>query len=118
MPAAVPTPKASTFWPASKLKQPVLFVNRNRSDAALQYGLVAGIPALQEQIEILLKNSSSMAISQDLLITAGCQDAIQQGINFAPMQLFSLEKGLRSYLRIRIGQLFSAQVKTGVQLNR
>lgn len=67
--------------PQSKLKQSVLFVNRNRSDAALQYGPVAGIPALREQIAVLLGNSGIMATSEDLLITVGCQEAINLAIS-------------------------------------
>lgn len=67
--------------PQSKLKQSVLFVNRTKSDAALQYGPVAGIPALREQIAVLLQNSGIVATSKDLLITVGCQEAINLAIS-------------------------------------
>ncbi len=42
-------------------------------------------------------------------------EAMQQGINFAPGQLFSLEKDLHHYLRISIGQPFTSEVEAGIK---
>ncbi|MEZ5040717.1 MAG: PLP-dependent aminotransferase family protein [Saprospiraceae bacterium] len=66
--------------PQAKLKQSLLYVNRHKNDSCLQYGPVAGIPELREQIAVLLGNSGIQANSEELLITVGCQEAINLAI--------------------------------------
>lgn len=66
--------------PATKLKQSILHVNRNRSHAALQYGPIQGIRELREQIAVLMANSGIEVDSDELLITVGCQEAINLAI--------------------------------------
>lgn len=67
--------------PATKLKQSILHVNRNRSASALQYGPIQGLRALREQIAVLMGNSGNEVNSEDLVVTVGCQEAINLAIS-------------------------------------
>lgn len=76
---ALNTPDVALL-PASKLKRSILYVNRNHSESALQYGPIQGLRALREQIAVLMGNSGIEVNSDNLLVTVGCQEAINLAI--------------------------------------
>lgn len=77
---ALNTPDVALL-PATKLKKSILHVNRKRSESALQYGPIQGLQALREQIAVLMGNSGNEVNSEDLVVTVGCQEAINLAIS-------------------------------------
>lgn len=73
------TPAASLL-PTSKLKKSLLYVSRNRMDSSLQYGSIAGIPELREQIAVMSGQSGTLLNSKELIVTVGCMEAINLAI--------------------------------------
>ncbi|MEO0473671.1 MAG: PLP-dependent aminotransferase family protein, partial [Bacteroidota bacterium] len=62
--------------PVSRIKRSVLHVMRESPDVGLQYGSVQGDAALRTQIARMAFSQGSLVHADDILITAGCMEAI------------------------------------------
>ncbi|MEM1134957.1 MAG: PLP-dependent aminotransferase family protein [Bacteroidota bacterium] len=72
---------ATSLLPETKLKKSLLYINRRKSNTGLQYGPITGVAELSKQIAILMGHSGINVYSDELIITAGCMEAINLAIS-------------------------------------